>query len=279
MMATVQSRSAEQFPLFELSAPSLGSSDPNAVLSPTQVRAFMDCQVRWYFKYVEDRPDPQTSCLALGKAVHIAVAGNFAQKIETKEDLPVTGALALYRDAWQEESRRTMFRADEVPTAIGRVGEALIAKYIDEVAPNVEPAAVELPVAGEIGGVKVRGVVDLIDVQGRIIDLKTRARRPSAEVAHDTAFQIATYRQLTPGASGSARIDTLVKTKTVQLVQQSYDVSERDLRATRVLYPLVKEAMDSGLYMPNRLSTLCSRRNCPYWGNCEGEFGGKVDEV
>jgi CRISPR/Cas system-associated exonuclease Cas4 (RecB family) len=278
MMAAVQSSSAEQFPLFELSARSPSWSDPNSVLSPTQVRTFMNCQVRWYFKYVEDRPDPQTSSLALGKAVHSAVAENFAQKIESKEDLPVTGVLALYRDAWHEESRRTMFRGDEDAAAIGRVGEDLVAKYIDEAAPKIEPAAVGLPVAGEIGGVKVRGVVDLIDIEGRIIDLKTRGRRPS-EVASDTAFQIATYRQLVPGASGSARIDTLIKTKTVQLVQQSYEVNERDLRATRVLYPLFREAMNSGLYMPNRLSTLCSRRNCPYWRNCEDEFGGKVGEV
>src|ERR1039458_10664029 len=48
--------------------------------------------------------------------------------------------------------------------------ERLVAKYMDEVAPTVEPAAVELDVQGEISGVAVRGRVDVLDVEGRLID-------------------------------------------------------------------------------------------------------------
>jgi putative RecB family exonuclease len=248
------------------------------VLSPTQVRTFMDCQVRWYFKYVEKLPDPQTSSLALGKAVHAALGENFAQKIETKEDLPVTGALALYRQAWAEEAARTQFRQDEDASAIGTSGEALVAKYLDEAAPEIDPVAVEQPVSGTIGGVQVRGIVDLIDTAGRIIELKTRCRKPSG-IAADAAFQLATYQQLSPGAGRLVRIDTLVKTKTPQLIQQEFEVVARDLRATEALYPLAQKVMQRGAYMPNRLSNLCSRRNCPYWRGCEEQFGGRVGGV
>ena len=73
------------------------------LLSPSQVRTFMDCQARWFFKYVERLPDPQTSSLALGKAVHAAIAENFAQKIETKEDLELTGF-------WRFTGRRGLSR-------------------------------------------------------------------------------------------------------------------------------------------------------------------------
>ena len=85
---------------------------------------------------------------------------------------------------------------------------------MDEVAPKVEPAAVELDVQGEISGVAVRGRVDVLDVEGRLIDFKTASRRPSC-VAPAYAFQLATYQQITPGASGEVRIDSLVKTQTV----------------------------------------------------------------
>jgi hypothetical protein len=68
----------------------------------------------------------------------------------------------------------------------------------------------------------------------------------------------------------------LVKTKTVQLVQHCYTVTDSDLQAVRVLYPLVQDGIRSGLYFPNRRSMLCSRRNCGFWGNCEREFGGQV---
>ena len=74
---------------------------------------------------------------------------------------------------------------------------------------------------GEISGVRVRGRVDVLDVEGRLIDFKTASRRPSC-VSPDYAFQLATYTQITPGASGDVRIDSLVKTQTVQIVQQAY---------------------------------------------------------
>src|ERR1022692_3306917 len=144
-----------------------------------------------------------------------------------------------------------------------------------KVAPTVEPAAVELDVQGEISGVAVRGRVDVLDVEGRLIDFKTASRRPSY-VAPDYAFQLATYRQITPGASGEVRIDSLVKTQTVQIVQQAYTVEEPDIRATQVLYPMAQKAMGTGMYCPNRQSMLCSQKHCSFWKHCEEEFGGRI---
>jgi hypothetical protein len=223
-------------------------------------------------------PETKNSALALGSAVHQAIEVNFREKVTTKEDLDTLGVVALFREAWQEQAQQTEFRVDEDPATIGKLGEQLVTKYMDEAAPWIQPAAVELDVAGEIGGVAVRGRVDLIDEEGCIVDAKTAARKPSG-IAPAYAFQLATYRQITPGASGEARLDTLVKTKTVQLLQQAYTVGEQDIRAVEVLYPLVQDGIASGLYFPNRQSLTCSRHNCAYWQHCEREFGGTVEAV
>jgi putative RecB family exonuclease len=247
----------------------------SSVFSPSQVRTFLDCSARWWFKYGLSLPEPKTSSLALGLAVHRALEINFCEKLETKEDLDTVGVVMIFRDAWREEMGRTQFGSAECPSAIGKIGEKLVAKYMDEAAGLIQPSAVELDVSGEIAGIPVRGRIDLIDDSGRIIDIKTAARKPSS-VAPDHAFQLATYRQITPGASGEARVDTLVKTKTVQLVQHGYSVSEADILSTRTLFPLVKAGIQAGLYFPNRRSLLCSRRHCAFWRNCEQEFGGAV---
>ena len=202
------------------------------VLSPSQVRTFLDCQARWWFKYALVLPEPKNSSLALGLAVHRALEVNFREKLETHEDFETPGVVMIFRDAWMEQVGQTHFTKDEKQHDIRRIGERLVAKYMDEVAPQVEPAAVELEVQGEISGVSVRGRVDVLDIDGRLVDIKTASRRPSW-VSPDYAFQLATYRQITPGASGEVRIDSLVKTITPQIVQQSYTVGDADVAPPR----------------------------------------------
>ena len=234
--------------------------------------------MRWWFKYGLKVPDPATGNLALGRAVHAALGENFAQKVETHEDLPILGVLALFREAWVKECEQTEFRDEENSQEIATTGEALITKYMDYLAPAIEPAAVEVRVDGEIGGVKVRGWIDLMDVQGRVIDIKTARARPSSiEPMHK--FQVATYSHLLPGASGEGRIDTLVKTKNPQVISQSFQITTEEMRAAEVLYPAAQAAMRKQHFMPNRLSMMCSRRNCSYWRHCEREWGGEVSET
>ncbi|MCE5311025.1 MAG: PD-(D/E)XK nuclease family protein [Acidobacteriales bacterium] len=253
------------------------ATEAEVVLSPSQVRTFLGCSAKWWFKYGLHLPEPKTASLALGLAIHSALEVNFREKLQTGKDLETAGMVMIFRDAWREQVGETEFREDEDPAELGQVGEQLIVKYMQEAAPTIEPAAVELPVEGCVAGVPVRGRIDLMDVTGRVTDVKTAARRPSC-VSPDYAFQLATYRQLTRGASGEARLDTLVRTKTVQLVRHDYTVSDQDLLATQVIYPLVREGMQNGLYFPNRQSMLCSRRHCAYWRQCEKEFGGTLAE-
>ena len=71
------------------------------------------------------------------------------------------------------------FRDDEDPDELGKSGEALVIKYMEEAAPQIEPAAVEMRVEGMIAGVKVTGYIDLLDVDGCVIDIKTAKARPT----------------------------------------------------------------------------------------------------
>jgi hypothetical protein len=74
--------------------------------------------------------------------------------------------------------------------------------------------------------------VDLLDTSGRVIELKSAARKPS-EVSPDHRFEVATYRALRPHVSGEARVNTLVKTKTPQLVEMPYTVQSLRSRRNR----------------------------------------------
>jgi RecB family exonuclease len=266
--------------------------EPGDVLSPSSANGYLGCGFKWFGRYILKLPDPPTGALTMGSAVHAAINANFEQKIETREDLPAAGVKAIYTEAWDllvkgeyppryqggKPALPTEFRDDEEPGELKKQGEALTLKYLDEACPEIEPAAVEFPVTGTINGIRVRGYIDLLDTQGRIIDLKTAARKPS-EISSDYRFQVATYRQLLGGiVTGEARVDTLVKTKTPQLVQIGCTVDQSDVEATEKLYPLVQRGIRGGFFPPNRASNLCSRKYCAFWRACERQFGGKVAE-
>jgi hypothetical protein len=169
----------------------------------------------------------------------------------------------------------TILRDEDDPAELRAIGRALASRYVAEAAPAIRPAAVEEKVEGVIAGVRVQGRVDVRETDGTVRDIKTACRRPNS-VAGAHTFQLATYLQIAPGAAETAWVDTLVKTKQPQLVQISHRVDDREIRQTQVMYPLVQDAMRSGLYVPNRASNLCSRKHCAFWRQCTAEFGGKV---
>ena len=186
------------------------------------------------------------------------------------------GVLAIYRDEWAKQAKETAFEDSEDLAELKAMGESLVTKYHEVAAPHIEPAAVELPVKGKISGVNVRGFIDLLDIYGNVIDLKSANKTPSG-IRDDYRFQVSTYKLLEPRATGVARIDTVVKLKReVKLVPQSFEVTPADEKQVETMYPLVQAAMKGGVYLPNRNTFLCARKYCPFWRACEKEFGGIV---
>jgi RecB family exonuclease len=248
-----------------------------SVLSPSQAKTFIGCPAKWYFRYVERLPEYVTGALAVGRAVHRALEVNFRQKLSSRTDLAAAELLPVFEGAAAEEFGQADLREEEDPAELKDVGCRCVLKYMQEAAPAIQPALIEHPVSGAIGGVEVRGYVDLMDVEGRIIDLKTSAKKP-AGISADYKLQLATYAAITPGACGLCRLDTLTKQKTVQLVHQTYhadDAAERLYIET--MYPIVQDGMKDGRYWPVRDGHLCSRKYCSFWRVCEREFGGTVN--
>jgi len=248
---------------------------PAEVLSPSQVTQFLHCPAKWYFKYFLDLPEAATPATALGKAFHEANAHNFRHKLQRRSDLPLTDALESFRSSLGQhlESAALVRGVDAVEML--ELGTVMFQKYLCEAAPLIQPAAVETAVTGMIGGVKVRGYVDLLDAEGRIIDTKSTLK-PIKGISHDHRFQLTSYAMITPAASGLSRLDTVTKGRTVSLAQKSFQIGPADRKYAEAVYPMVQESIRDGIFLPRRSSGLCSRKYCGYWRSCEREFGGVV---
>jgi RecB family exonuclease len=247
---------------------------PGEILSPSQASTFLGCSAKYRFKYVLGLPDPAGGGAARGRAVHKAIEHYMRAKISGLE-LDGEAVTDEWDEIWDDACEGAEFAAHENIEALKASGAQLAGKYLREAAPRIQPLAVEVPVSGEIAGVKVCGIVDILDTEGRIIDIKTASRKPS-KVSGDHAFQLATYTALLDhSVSGETRIDSLVSTKDPQLVQIEHTPGKSGRKLVERMYPLVAEGIANGLFIPNRASTLCGY--CPYARECEWEYGGAID--
>ena len=260
-------------PPAEEAKPQLGE-----LLSPSQVRTWMDCPAKGMFHYVLGLPERIHTNLAIGLAVHEGIGCSMNFKLESGEDLPTVEVQEIVRGRWNEIVADPLFNLhpDQDAGELGKSAEELAAIYMREAAPSIQPIAVEMKVTGEIAGVRVRGKIDILDENGVIHDTKTCAQTPS-DLTSENRFQMATYVALTPGATGEVQIDSLVKLKKSKLVQIARQIDQQDMLALERLYPQAQKLARSGVYRPNRTSMLCSKKNCSYWRECEAEYGGHVE--
>jgi RecB family exonuclease len=270
-------------------------------LSPSQVDNFLECPFRWYAKSVLHQPEPVTVSLAIGRAVHrtlttcLRAKGAATQAAaafqltaplqeprvtpEEIEDLSHTFAreeLSQVPQDAQADPEIEEERAADTAALADKI-EAMCQLWWRQGAPSIEPAAVEIDVRGVIGGVDVMGIIDILDTSGRVIDLKTASKKPTA-ISAKHALQLTTYAMLQhPGKIDQpARVDTLTKTKAAGFYSHTMQVGDDAARYAERIYPMVAEAISDGIYLPHRSSTLCSKRLCPHAALCEQEFGGTI---
>jgi RecB family exonuclease len=245
------------------------------ILSPSQANLFLNCSARWWFKYGLGLPDPKGGSLVRGSTVHKCIEHWFKLRMAGAEP-EIEEVAEFFDDAWEAQAADAQFANTDDIEDLKRSGARLLRLYLEQVAPEIRPVKLEQKVTGEVGGVRVQGWIDQVDSDGRILDVKTAEKSPSG-ISGDYAFQLATYRQILPGANGRARLDTLVNNKAPKLVTIEYEVSEADRLLTLNLYPRVREGIREGLYFPNRNSNLCSRKYCNFADACCKEFGGCVE--
>ena len=245
---------------------------PGEILSPTSAITYLACSAKWRFRYICGLPDPAGGGAVRGKAVHKAIEYYMRAKMAGVV-LQAADVMAEWDMIFDEAAEGAEFHSYENIAALKASGEVLATKYLTKAAPEIEPAAVEVPLLGVINGVAVRGYADIVTTEGAIIDVKTTSRKPSA-IAADHALQLATYVELYEGGNGQARIDSLVSTKEPQLIHINGTPGAKGKQFVERIYPMVVDAINGGLFMPNRSAMNCAR--CPYTSECCEEFGGEV---
>jgi RecB family exonuclease len=192
----------------------------------------------------------------------------------------VDAVLSTFDADWYAQNLEPLvFSERDSKESLTEKGRAMLRVYV-EAANGISPSAVEErfaldladPKTGEDLDVTLRGVIDLVELDGTIVELKT-ANRALEDGALDRHLQLSTYalaRFLFTGSVPKLRLDQLLKTKVPRLERYETSRTLEDLSWTGQLLKGVAGAIRAGHFFPNP-SWRCSE--CEYFAHCQAWRG------
>ncbi len=249
---------------------------PQEHISVSQINMYQRCPASYYYRYVRGMIIPPKAAMTRGTAVHSGIEFNYTQKMETEKDLPLEEVKEYTAAVFEEKAEETDFEGEDK----GKVKDSTISLaglYHDEVAPTVQPEAVEekVEVAFEGTDYTLLGYIDLIDHKKRIRDTKTTGRTPSESVIQDN-LQLAAYslmyQTITGEEESGVGLDYLVDTKNPKVVQFEAKVTEAERQRFLKIMDAVAKAIEAEHFYPNYNNFMCSQKNCGYWDICHKEW-------
>jgi putative RecB family exonuclease len=248
-------------------------------LSPSKVSTFKDCALAFRFSVIDHLPEPPAPYAVKGTLVHSALEGLFWD-YERGTRTPEAAATSL-ASAWKalqddpefielelSESEKVAFRDD---------AEKLVAGYFSLEDPDaVDAVGVELLLEAEIGGLRLRGIIDRLDVtpEGEfiVVDYKT-GRTPSEMQEQSRLGGVQFYALLCEQVLGKRPVSVrLLYLKDPVVI--AADPSEQALRGLRqrtaAVWSAIERACEDEDFRP-KPSGLC--KTCNFQSFCPA-FGG-----
>jgi putative RecB family exonuclease len=246
-------------------------------LSPSKVSSFRDCALAFRFSAIDRLPEPPTVPAAKGTLVH--------RVLELLLGLPAPERTMAAALALVPQAEVDVLDGEEY-TALGLDGDARAALVADAVTlveryfvledpRTVEHEGLELMLEAEVGGVRLRGIIDRLerDADGRLVvtDYKS-GKVPSERFEQGKLGGVHFYAFLVEQVLGErpARIQLYYLAQPVAIVAEPSDQSIRGLeRRVGAIWTAVERACQREDFRPNPgpLCHWCSfKAYCPSFG-------------
>jgi putative RecB family exonuclease len=245
-------------------------------LSPSRLSSFTSCGLQFRFSAIDRLPEPPTVAATRGTLVHAALEELFT--LPADERLPAAAGACL--DAAVERLRTdpdwTGLALDDGGEARMRAeAEDLVDRYFRLEDPTtVHPVGLELKLEVEVGGVRLRGIIDRLDlVDGELVvtDYKT-GRAPADGFARQRMTGVHLYSLMCERWFGRrpVRVQLLHLAEPVKIVAEPSEQSTRGLaRRLGAVWQAVETACEREDFRP-RPSPRCDwcafRAWCPAFG-------------
>jgi len=249
-------------------------------LSPSKVSSFTDCALAFRFSAIDHLPEPPSVPATRGTLVHAALERLFCLD---PADRTHERSLVCLEEAVHELRTEADFvdlaLDDDAERAFLADAEVLMEKYFRLEDPTaITPIGIELKLEIELGGVKLRGIIDRLelDADGDLVvtDYKT-GRAPGERQEQQRLAGVAFYSLLCEQLFGRrpAKVQLLYLADPVAIISTPTDRSTKGVeRKLAAVWAAVERACEREDFRPNP-SKLCDW--CAFKAYCPS-FGGQV---
>lgn len=200
-----------------------------ATISASRLGTWLQCRLKFYFRYVLGIVKPNTPARHVGSVVHIVLQ---QWNLARWRRAPLVGEMitAVFEQAWSATcgDSPVTWKDDEPEAEVKAEALALVEMYLRDspIPADEKPEAVEVMIEKDLashGLPKLVGILDLVRAGGRIVDFKTTGKTPNADLSlHTNDVQLTAYamlyREATDRRETALELHHLVKLKTPKLV-------------------------------------------------------------
>ena len=246
-----------------------------SALSPSKVSSFKECALRFKFSAIDHVPEPPQPHLARGTLVHRALELLFCEVPAARTLDAALGHLATAHQEVLADPENEGLELDDEAAFVADA-EALLRNYFELEDPTaVNAIGLELRLEADLGSLRLRGVIDRLDLDPNgdlvVVDYKTgSAGAERYDKSRLSGVQF--YAFLCEQALGCrpARIQLLHRKEPLSITAVPTDQSIRGLtHRTAAIWTAVERAcqLDDFRPRPSRLCDFCAYRAwCPAWG-------------
>jgi putative RecB family exonuclease len=249
-------------------------------LSPSKVSSFTDCALAFRFSAIDRLPEPPSLAATRGTLVHAALERLFCLDAHARTLPAALECLVEATAALREHPEFAGLELDaEAEATFVAEARALVERYFRLEDPTaITPIGIELKLEIELGGVRLRGIIDRLelDADGELVvtDYKT-GRAPGERQEQQRLAGVAFYSLLCERLFGRrpARVQLLYLADPVAIIATPTDRSTRGVeRKLAAVWTAVERACERDDFRPNP-SRLCDW--CAYKAYCPS-FGGDI---
>jgi putative RecB family exonuclease len=246
-------------------------------LSPSRLSSFTSCGLQFRFTAIDRLPEPPTIPATRGTLVHAALEQLFTLPAEERVPEAADACLDVAVERLRTDPDWTGLDLDDAGEARMRTEAAdLVSRYFRLEDPTtVHPVGLELKLEVDVGGVRLRGIIDRLDlVDGELVvtDYKT-GRAPGDGYARQRMTGVHLYSLMCERWFGRrpVRVQLLHLAEPVKIIAEPSEQSTRGLaRRLEAVWQAVETACEREDFRP-RPSPRCDW--CAFQAWCPA-FGG-----